>query len=151
MKIQNTAIAAIRYEVSNTATAAIAGFLNDLVEAKIVLESAIYLLLEKNKVHRVKDKVMSDCQNIGENRFECEDISCILFDGRSDKTNLLTFNEEAKKYYPSVKKEDHYTLTDQYGKYLHHLTKEEMNLKNQKSSLLNILQMKYFSGVICMV
>ena len=29
-----------------------------------------------------------------------------------------------KKFYPSVKKEDHYTLTDEYGKYLNHLTKE---------------------------
>jgi hypothetical protein len=45
MKIQNTAIAAIRYEVSNTAIAS--GFLKDLVEAKIVPESAIYLL----KIH----------------------------------------------------------------------------------------------------
>ena len=97
MKIQNTAIAAIRYEVSNTAAIA-SGFLKDLVEAKIVPESAIYLLLDKSKVHRAKDKVMSECQNIGENRFECEDISCILFDGRSDKTNVLPFNEETKKF-----------------------------------------------------
>ena len=60
MKIQNTAIAAIRYEFSNTAVAAIAsGFLKDLVEAKIDPESAIYLLLDKNKMHRAKEKVMS--------------------------------------------------------------------------------------------
>ena len=140
MKIQNTAIAAIKYEVSNTAVAAIAsGFLKDLVEAKIVPESAIYLLLDKNKVHRAKDKVMSECQNIGENRFECEDISSILFDGRSDKTNVLNNednmmslnNEETKNFYPSVKKEDHYTLTDEYGKYLHHLTKEEIPKKSK--------------------
>ncbi|XP_065670747.1 uncharacterized protein LOC136089067 [Hydra vulgaris] len=135
MKIQNTAIAAIRYEVSNTAAAAIAsGFLKDLVEAKIVPESAIYLLLDKNKVHRAKDKVMSECQNIGENRFECEDISCILFDGRSDKTNVLTSNDETKKFYPSIQKEDHYTLTDEYGKYLHHLTKEEILKKSKIKS-----------------
>ena len=43
MKIQNTAIAAIRYEVSNTVAAIAYGFLKDLLEAKIVLESAIYL------------------------------------------------------------------------------------------------------------
>ena len=61
MKIQNTAIAAIRYEVSNTAAAAIAsGFLKDLVEAKIVPESALFLLLDKNKVHRARDKVISE-------------------------------------------------------------------------------------------
>ena len=82
-------------------------------------------------VHRAKDKVMSECQNIGEKRFECEDISCILFDGRSDKTNVLTFNEETKKFYPSVKKEDHYTLTDEYGKYLHHLAKGEIPKKSK--------------------
>ncbi|XP_065649605.1 uncharacterized protein LOC136078240 [Hydra vulgaris] len=131
MKIQNTAIAAIRYEVSNTAAAIASGFLKDLVEANIVPESAIYLLLDKNKVHRANDKVMSECQDIGENRFECEDISCILFDGRSDKTNVLTFNDEAKKFYPSIQKEDHYTLTDGYGKYLHHLTKEEIPKKSK--------------------
>ena len=71
------------------------------------------------------------CQNIGENRFECEDISWILFDGRSDKTNVLTLNEEAKNFYPSFKKEDHYNLTDEYGNYLQHLSKEEIPKKSK--------------------
>ncbi|XP_047127448.1 uncharacterized protein LOC124808427 [Hydra vulgaris] len=132
MKIQNTAIAAIRYEVSNTAAAAIAsGFLKDLVEAKVVPESALFLLLDKNKVHRAKDKVMSECQVFAENRLDSENVSCILFDGRSDKTNLMTFNEETKKFYPLIKKEDHYTLTDEYGRYLHHFTKGEMCEKSK--------------------
>ena len=95
MKIQIMAIAAITYDVSNTTVIAIAsGYIKNLVEAKIVSESALFLLLDK--VHRAKDKVMSEYQIIGKNRFDSEDDSCILFDGRSDKTNGFTFNEIRK-------------------------------------------------------
>ena len=48
----------------------------------------------------------------------------IMFDSRIDKhTLVMTKDEETKKSYPGVQAEDHYSITDADGNYLHHFTK----------------------------
>ena len=46
-----------------------------------------------------------------------------FFYGRADKTKVLTFQEETKKYHKSVITEEHYTLTQEpEGMYVHHFS-----------------------------
>ena len=51
-------------------------------------------------------------------------IECILFDSRIDATKVRYFDKETGKFSPRIQKEDHYTLTDGDGRYLHHFTKQ---------------------------
>ena len=46
-----------------------------------------------------------------------------MFDSRIDKTKVKEYDEETKKFYPRIKNEDHYALTDGDGRFLVHLTK----------------------------
>ena len=60
----------------------------------------------------------------GHDETERDSIKCVMFDSRIDKkTRVRHFDESTGKFYPRLEAEDHYTLTDGSGRYLHHLTK----------------------------
>ena len=48
---------------------------------------------------------------------------CIMFDARLDPTKVRYYDEETGKFFPRIVTEDHYTITDGEGRYLHHFTK----------------------------
>ena len=50
--------------------------------------------------------------------------SGLMFDSKiNKKTLVMVEDEETGKTFPGVKAEDHYSITDADGNYLHHLTK----------------------------
>lgn len=125
LAIPQTATASIRYNVSLAGTAAIAsGFLYDLIDNGYLPEDHSFLAVDLMKVHRAKHKVMHVMQRTGDQSLEENKPSCIMFDGRIDQTKVKTFNEETGRYYETVEKEDHYSVTDENGLYLTHITKE---------------------------
>ena len=124
LKIPHTATASIRYKVSEAQTAAVVtGYLNDLIEGGILDEDQRYLTVDPMKVHRAKHKVMSVLQLKGKESLEEDKPSCIMFDGRIDKTKVRTRNIETKRDYETIEEEDHYSVTDDKGVYLTHITK----------------------------
>ena len=124
LKIPHTATASIRYKVNEAQRAAVVTrYLNDLIEGGILDEDQRYLTVDPMKVHRAKHKVMSVLQLKGKESLEEDKPSCIMFDGRIDKTKVRTRNIETKRDYETIEEEDHYSVTDDKGVYLTHITK----------------------------
>ena len=128
-----TALAAIRYSVSNTAAAAVArGYVYDLIKAEMLTKDMALLAVDRKKVHRARNLVMKHLQK-SEHKSE-EKIDCILFDSRIDTTKVRTYDEETRRSYVDVVNEDHYSLTDEDGRYLDHFTKERQEADANVSS-----------------
>ena len=53
-------------------------------------------------------------------------VDCVMFDSRVDHTKTMEYDEETQQNHPRIKSEDHFSLTDQNGKYLTHLTHEKV-------------------------
>ena len=82
-----------------------------------------YLAVDQSKMQRAKDAVMAKAKMEGEATTRADQVNDVMFDSRIDPTLVKRFDQETQKYYPRVEKEDHYTVTDGAGRYLHHLTK----------------------------
>ena len=124
-KVTNTVAASIRLGVSNRGTSGvITGFLKDLVDAGYLTEEdKAFLTCDSTKIFRAKEKLMSCARLTEETRALNSDVECIFFYGRADKTKVLTFQEETKKYHKSVITEEHYTLIQEpEGMYVHHFS-----------------------------
>ena len=81
--------------------------------------------MDGTKVQRAKHSLMGDVTEREEQRLKNKPPSCIMMDSRIDKNTLVMHHDEVtQKFYPRVEAEDHYTITDGDGKYLHHFTKE---------------------------
>ena len=81
------------------------------------------LAVDGAKVQRAREKMMEMATQRGEDKTEASEIKCIMFDSRIDKTKVQHYDEETDKCYPRLESEDHYTMTDGEGRYLHHFTK----------------------------
>ena len=68
--------------------------------------------------------MMEMAKQRGEEKTQESDIQCVMFDSRIDKTKVQHYDKETDKFYPRLEAEDHYTLTDGEGRYLHHFTKQ---------------------------
>lgn len=125
VEITGLASTAIRYDASSRMAGALAtAYLGDLIRAGILPPEAASLSVDGAKVQRAKDKMMEMATERGQDKTEQDSIRCVMFDSRIDKkTRVRYFDEGTRKFYPRVEAEDHYTLTDGKGRYLHHLTK----------------------------
>ena len=125
MDVSGLASTAIRYGVSSRGAAACGtAFLGDLIRSGVLPTSAASLAVDGAKLQRAKDKVMEAARERGEEELELETPKCLLFDSRIDKkTRVMKYDDETKKQYPRIEPEDHYTITDGEGTYLHHFTK----------------------------
>ena len=122
--ISQTAQTAIRYETgSREAAAIVTSFLGDLIKSNILSADMAYLAVDQSKMQRAKDAVMAKAKMEGEATTRADQVNDVMFDSRIDPTLVKRFDQETQKYYPRVEKEDHYTVTDGAGRYLHHLTK----------------------------
>ena len=75
-------------------------------------------------VQRESNKMMEMASERGLEKTEKDSIGMVMFDSRIDKkTRTRYFDKETQKFYPRIEAEDHYTLTDGQGRYLHHITK----------------------------
>ena len=131
MDISGLAIQAIRCEASNRTVAALStAYLGDLIRSGILPKESAYLAVDPAKVQRAKDKVLTKAKEKGEIKSQEEDIMCIMFDARIDPTKVRYYDEETGKFFPRIESEDHYTITDGDGRYLHHFTKPGGALKS---------------------
>ena len=122
--ISQTAQTAIRYNTgSREAAAIVTSFLGDLINGNILSKEMAYLAVDQSKMQRAKDDVMAKAKAEGEATTRASPVRNVMFDSRIDPTLVKRFDNETQKYYPRVEKEDHYTVTDGDGRYLHHLTK----------------------------
>ena len=125
MPITQTALAAVRYNVTNRQAAAVSsGFLHDLIKAGVVPPGNEHLAVDPKKLHRARETIMRELQASADKHSGENDIICLMVDARIDRTKVRKYNEETNKYYNTEEKEEHYTMTDETGKYLGHFTKE---------------------------
>ena len=127
VSIPNTALASIRFGASARATAVIASsYVIDLMESGEISKEKSYLMVDANKVLRAKDYVMRTQQAHDDARSQEGAVICIFFDGRKDDTKVMRYNEETRRCYPGVIREEHYAVTSEPdGRYLHHFTPEK--------------------------
>lgn len=124
-EIPNIALASIRYGVGLRPTAAIATAA--LIDAGIITPGSQRRVIDKCKVKRAQEKLMK----IMEKEFEekCREeggISCILFDGRIDLTNVMMEAAGSDQSLPAKIKEEHYSVVSEPGSnYLFHFTPEK--------------------------
>jgi hypothetical protein len=98
----------------------------------------IWLDVDQSKMQRAKDAVMAKARIEGEAQLRIDPVKCVMFDSRIDHTLVKRFDDETQKYYPRVEKEDTYTVTDELGKYLHHLTKPGKAEENMNKDIFII-------------
>ena len=123
--ISGLASTAMRYQSSSREAAALAtAFLGDLMKAGVLPPEAAYLAVDGAKVQRARENMMEMAKQRGEEKTQESDIQCVMFDSRIDKTKVQHYDKETDKFYPRLEAEDHYTLTDGEGRYLHHFTKQ---------------------------
>ena len=107
------------------AAALATAYVGDLIRAGVLPAEAANLAVDGTKVQRAKQSLMGDVTEREEQRLKNKPPSCIMMDSRIDKNTLVMHHDEVtQKFYPRIEAEDHYTITDGDGKYLHHFTKE---------------------------
>ena len=135
------AAVSMRYGISNRATAAIATAA--LIDCGLVTEEDSVKILDHNKVHREKQKLMDTLQASADEKYREEDIKCIFFDGRKNVTNVLEIDEATGKYYQSRVKMEHIVVVSEPGGstyfilYLKKLQKRKSQLNKLLTGLLN--------------
>ena len=123
--ISNIALASVRYGIGLRPTAAIATAA--LIDAGIITEEDTSKVIDKNKVKRAQEKLMRELSEDFEKTCKEEGgISCILFDGRIDLTNVMMEAEGSDQSFPAVIKAEHYSVVSEPGSnYLFHFTPEK--------------------------
>ena len=83
-------------------------------------------MIDKSKVKRAQEKLMTELsEEFGEKCRVEGGISCILFDGRIDLTNVMMEAEGSDQSFPAKIKEEHYSVVNEPGSnYLFHFTPE---------------------------
>ena len=138
LNIPHTALAAIRFNLSDYGTAAVAsGYLHDLIQAGVVSKEMTFLAVDRMKVARAKSSLMDDLRKEA-TRVE-GGLQCVLFDSRVDNTKTLDYDEETRTNHPRVEKENHYSLADEHGKYLTHFTHKKLGVKSSAEQVADIM------------
>ena len=96
------------------------------------------LAVDGKKMWRAKEKVMSSSKKALTNRIQIDPVHGIFFDGKQDKhTNIINFDEEHNRRYPTEISEEHYTITwEPSGKYLFHFTPEKPGEKQKPAKMI---------------
>ena len=125
MDVSGLASTAVRYNASSRMAAACASaFLGDLIRAGVLPPESASFAVDGSKLRRAMERVTDAAKMRGEERLKEVSPKCIMFDSKIDKKTLVMYHdEETDKNYPRVEAEDHYTVTDGDGNYLHHFTK----------------------------
>ena len=134
MSVKNTSSAAVRFGVSDSATAAIAtGYLQDLIENGHLDPSKSYLAVDKYKMQRGRLEAIKSAADRGERSSKESEIKGIFFDGRKDRTKTMEFDEKTMRYHQTITKENHISVTSEPdGKYRFHFTPGPSDDKRNK-------------------
>jgi hypothetical protein len=125
-RIDNIAMASIRYGVSSRASAAIATAA--WIDAGVITHDQQDLVIDHNKLQRAKDRLMTKFQEQANSYYTEADIQCILFDGRKDLTKVMLMTESSEQTYPGTVKEEHYSVcSEPGGEYFAHFNPDPAN------------------------
>ena len=133
-KLRKVALTALRYDISDTATAALVnatlqdfGLLDTKNKATIV---------DRSKIRRWKDKVMQEVKEFDENE---KPVLGISFDGRIDKTRKLEWSDESNSFHPSTVKEEHYSMcAEPETRYIDHFVPESTTDENSHAKQIAV-------------
>lgn len=124
------AAVSLRYGASDRMTAAIATA--TLIDAKVITEEESSQVIDHHKVHREKQKLMTQLCSSADQKFKDEQIKCILYDGRKNWTNVQEKDEETGKWYQTKVKLEHIVAVSEPGsEYLFHFVPEEATKENK--------------------
>ena len=130
LDISKISLAAIRYDVSNRATAAISTATVAALKNVNLISEDVEIIIDHNKIRRSKHKVMKEQQMMNEQAIEASTIQGILFDGRKDTTKFMRLGVDGKLH-PSEEKEEHISIcSEPGGRYLCHFKVDS----NERSS-----------------
>ena len=122
LDVSRVGAAAVRYNVSNRATAAISTATLAAARDAGLLKENVDIIIDQSKIRRAKSRVMRQTRIGDELRMKDSNIQCIFFDGRKDKTRYMREGENGELH-PSERKEEHYSLcSEPESKFLTHLT-----------------------------
>ena len=122
--ISGLVMQAIISEASNRSVSTLStAYLGDLIRAGVLTEDSAYIAVDPAKVQMAEEKVITNAREKDDIRTQEEEIKCIMCDARLDQTKVRHYDEETGKFFPRVETQDHYTMTDGDGRYLHHFTK----------------------------
>ena len=126
---------AIRGEGSRRFVAAIATA--TLVDYNVVTADNTSQIITKDKIQRELDRLIESNNELIVD--EDSPITCLLFDGRNDKTKVMLEDERGKRY-PSTVVEEHVSLVSEPGgKYVGHLTPTAKDAKTQAEEIYRFL------------
>ena len=89
LDISKISLAAIMFDVSNRATAAISTATVAALKNVNLISEDVEIIIDHNKIRRSKHKVMKEQQMVNEQAIEASTIQGILFDGRKDTTKFM--------------------------------------------------------------
>ena len=132
LDVTKISAAAIRYGVSNRATAAIStATLAVAKDAGLCQDPPV---IGVNKIKRSKDKLMLDMKEHGSKSIKESQVTGILFDGSKDTTKVFLKGDD-NKFHPGEIKEEHYSICSEPGsEYLCHLTLDKDDRGDQKAA-----------------
>ena len=120
VKLQKVASTALRYGISDTATAALVNA--TLQDYGILDKENNDIIVDRSKIRRWKDKIMQEVSEFDENE---KPVLGISFDGRIDKTRKLEWSDESNSFHQSIIKEEHYSMCAEPGtRYIDHFVPE---------------------------
>jgi len=94
--IPELALASIRHGVEDRPAAAIATA--TLHDYGIITETDLSQVIDASKVRRAKQNCMLESQDRATLQNQEEEIICLFFDGRRDRTKVMLFNEQTGKF-----------------------------------------------------
>ena len=81
------------------------------------------MIVDPSKIQRARTKIMEKERDEAKEKLKDENLECIFFDGRRDKTKMIVEDEDGDEF-ARTQDEEHYTITDPYN-YLTHVTPDE--------------------------
>ena len=111
----------MRYGVGLRAAAAIATAA--WIDTGVITQRNTYLAIDHNKIKRAQEKLMKSASEEYSEFVSTAKIDCLFFDGRIDMKYTMLCKEGSVKSYPTIIKEEHYTICSKpREKYLFHFT-----------------------------
>ena len=135
--IKNVALASIRFGLSANATAAVANA--TLLDYGVISQDNTKDVVDAMKVQRAKESAYKELQERAAFKYKEDRIECILYDGRKDWTLMYQEIEGSSKLYPSIQKEEHYSVVSEPGgHYLTHFTTDDDDINHTAAEKIAI-------------
>ena len=137
-------MSALRYGISSRAAAAYGTSL--LIDYKVITTDDQSQIISKSKVERAVNKCLEEHGPLDLD--DDEEVTCIFFDGRTDKTRVAKMDKNGKRY-TSFIKEEHVTMcTEPGGKYLGHFTPKGKTAKAVAEEIYKFLVENGLAGTL---